>query len=258
MPPPPRSSAFAFKCHMGHPLNRLDFNLTMTANNVKQLFYTRENGEDMVCMRLQIATTRTRIRSSLNELQANPRSEFKKPDEVNDWISVIYMGSELREGDGEGVRIMQTLNVHKLANNPLFFESMSLGNRHLTNMLTDGLRMAPIRAAPVVIPPRAARAVIRPVVTPFVDAPPVVVPAVQPALPVVVPPVQPAVVVPPIDFAAVVQPPLNRSADTVGPIVALARTMVGTIVATIPVPGNRVGVLMSMVAQVRTELERQA
>ena len=227
---------------MGHPLNRLDFNMTLGTNSVKQLFYTRENGEDLVCMRLQTATTRTRIRMTLNELQTNPRSEFKKPDDVNDWLSVIYMGHELREGQGE--EIMHVLNLHKISNNPSFVESVSMNHRHLTNMLTDGLRMT--RAA-VVIPPR----VVPPRAEPAVA---VVPPRAEPAVAVVPPRDEPAeLAIPPI---AAVAP--ERYPDTVRPIVELARIVLNTIVSVIPIPANRVGVLVNMVAHVRTELERQA
>ena len=48
-----RSTVFAFKCKMGTHLARIDFNLVLRTNEVKQLFFSEENNVHLVCMRLK-------------------------------------------------------------------------------------------------------------------------------------------------------------------------------------------------------------
>jgi hypothetical protein len=137
-----RSTVFAFKCKMGTPLARLDFNLVLRANEVKQLFYSVEDNVHLVCMRLRTAITRIRFVNALIEVERKPLTNFRRPNEGLDWSAFVYTGNQLR--DGTGFEIRQTLRRHMDANHPAFFQSQSTATRHVTHMLRNDLRSPPV------------------------------------------------------------------------------------------------------------------
>ena len=132
---------------MGTPLARLDFNMVLCTNMVRQLFFTETDGVHLVCMRLTKATSRIRFVNALIELEGKARIAFKLPVGAPNWGSVIQMGSELRSG--VGLEIIDTLKTHMTINNPAFTESLCTGTRHITNMLRDALRQTPVRRMPL-------------------------------------------------------------------------------------------------------------
>jgi hypothetical protein len=133
-----RSGVFAFTCRMGTPLTRLDFNLALRANAVKQLFYSVDDGVHKVCIRLTTATTRIRFVNMLLEIQGKPLTNLRLPLDCEFWNAVIFMGSQLR--NGEGAEIIHTLKRHMVTRHPSYFESLSTTSRHITHMLRDELR----------------------------------------------------------------------------------------------------------------------
>ena len=141
VPTQTRSGVFAFKCRMGTPLTRLDFNLALRANSVKQLFYSIEDGVHQVCIRLTTATTRVRLVNMLMEIQGKPLTNLRLPLDADRWGAVIFMGNQLR--NGEGAEMIQTLKRHMENRLPSYFESLCTTSRHLTHMLRDELRPNP-------------------------------------------------------------------------------------------------------------------
>ena len=148
-----RSTVFAFKCKMGTPLTRLDFNLVLHSSNaVKQLYFSVENDVHLVCMRLTEAISRIRFANALSEIERKPLTNFKRTNDSLNWTSFIFMGNELREG--EGAEIKQTLKYHMETRDPAFFQSHSTNTRHVTHMLRNPLR--PNHRNPVIMPAPSA------------------------------------------------------------------------------------------------------
>ena len=135
---------------MGVPLARIDFNLVLRSNEVKQLFFSEEDGVHLVCLRLRSAITRLRFVNALIELERKPLTQFKRPAEGIDWSAFVFTGNELSQG--AGLEIRQTLKRHMDTNNPAFFQSHSTTGRHITHMLQHSLRRnryTPQPAAPI-------------------------------------------------------------------------------------------------------------
>ncbi len=149
-----RSTVFAFKCKMGTPLARIDFNLVLRSNEVKQLFFSVENNVHLVCMRLRDAITRIRFVNALVELERKPLTNFRRPVEGVDWSTFVFIGNQLREG-GAGFEIKQTLTRHMDTNHPAFFQSHSTTARHITHMLRNAMRRNRYAGPAAVIPPSA-------------------------------------------------------------------------------------------------------
>jgi hypothetical protein len=147
-----RSTVFAFKCKMGTHLARIDFNLVLRTNEVKQLFFSEENNVHLVCMRLKDAITRTRFVNALVELERKPLANFRRPVEGVDWNTFIFSGSQLRTGAGSEIR--ETLTRHMDSHHPSFFQSHSTTARHVTHMLRNIMRGNPYSPAPVAPAPR--------------------------------------------------------------------------------------------------------
>ena len=143
MPAVPRSNIFAFRCLMGTQLTRLDFNLALGHSTVKQYFFTEENGENLVCMRVQTAITRSRYIKVLEWVERRNGVDFK-PIPGSDWADSVYMGDEIRNGGGRAIR--ETLIQHMLAEHEKFHESIAAYTQHTTHMLRDPLRVR--RGAP--------------------------------------------------------------------------------------------------------------
>jgi hypothetical protein len=140
-----RSTVFAFKCKMGTHLARIDFNLVLRTNEVKQLFFSEENNVHLVCMRLKDAITRTRFVNALVELERKPLANFRRPVEGVDWNTFIFSGSQLRTEGGAGSEIRETLTRHMDSHHPSFFQSHSTTARHVTHMLRNIMRGNPYR-----------------------------------------------------------------------------------------------------------------
>ena len=148
MPAVPRSTIFAFKCKMNTPLTRLDFNLVLRVNDVRQLFYAVHEGVHHVCLRLGSAIPRTRFANALTELESKPLSDFERLDSSIQWVDYVYMGSEIVEG-GEGKQIRDTIRQYWNNGSPAFFQSLSLNTNHHTNLIAGGIRYrAPTRSVP--------------------------------------------------------------------------------------------------------------
>ena len=128
---------------MGTPLARIDFNLVLRTNEVRQLFFSVEDNVHLVCMRLKDAITRVRFVNALIELEMKPLANFKRPTEGIDWSEFVFTGNELREGPG--FQIIQTLRRHMDSHHPAFFQSHSTTARHVTHMLRNNLRTAAMR-----------------------------------------------------------------------------------------------------------------
>ena len=160
VPTQTRSGVFAFKCRMGTPLTRLDFNLALRANSVKQLFYSIEDGVHQVCIRLTTATTRVRLVNMLMEIQGKPLTNLRLPLDADRWGAVIFMGNQLR--NGEGAEMIQTLKRHMENRLPSYFESLCTTSRHLTHMLRDELRPNPEDQAPQIAMAQPLRNELRP------------------------------------------------------------------------------------------------
>lgn len=143
-----RSTVFAFKCKMGTPLTRIDFNLVLRSNEVKQLYFTVEDNVHLVCMRLKEAVTRQRFMNALCEIMRKPLANFRHPVRgvTLDWSDVVFSGSQLRE-EGTGFEIRQTLKRHMDTNHPAFFQSHSTTTRHATHMLQNIMRRNPYSPA---------------------------------------------------------------------------------------------------------------
>ena len=138
-----RSSVFALRCKMGTRLARIDFNLVLRTNEVRQLFFSVEDNVHLVCMRLGEAITRVRFVNALIELEMKPLANFKRPTEGIDWSEFVFTGNELREGPG--FQIIQTLRRHMDSHHPAFFQSHSTTARHVTHMLRNNLRPSTMR-----------------------------------------------------------------------------------------------------------------
>jgi hypothetical protein len=137
---------------MGTHLARIDFNLVLRTNEVKQLFFSEENNVHLVCMRLKDAITRTRFVNALVELERKPLANFRRPVEGVDWNTFIFSGSQLRTGAGSEIR--ETLTRHMDSHHPSFFQSHSTTARHVTHMLRNIMRGNPYSPAPVAPAPR--------------------------------------------------------------------------------------------------------
>ena len=162
---PSRSSMFAFKCIIGASLTRLDINATSRTNIVKQLFVSKQGDTHYVCLRLRNAISRTQFARMLELIESNMRTtpgshrnHLRRPPGVSEWRDAVFMGEELRDGEGHVIR--QTLKRHMEDTNPHYSESHSTTTRHVTHMLRDSIRPnpnAPRRSsssnAPVVVPP---------------------------------------------------------------------------------------------------------
>lgn len=133
-----RSTVFAFKCKMGTPLSRFDFNSIFRGNEVKQLYFSVEEGLHLVCMRLRFAVTRIRFVNALIQLERTPSINFKRPVDGIDWSAFVFLGNQLREGTG--LEIKQTLKRHMDSNHQSFFQSQSSTSHHITHMLRDFMR----------------------------------------------------------------------------------------------------------------------
>lgn len=140
-----RSTVFAFKCRMGTPLARIDFNLVLRGNEVRQLFFSVENDVHFVCLRLRTAVTRLRFVNALIDIERKPLTNFKRPVDGIDWSAFVFLGNELR--DGTGLEIRMTLKRHMDTNNPGFFQSHSTTSRHITHLLQNTLRRNHFTAA---------------------------------------------------------------------------------------------------------------
>jgi len=133
-----RSNIFAFRCIMGIPLNRPDFNSALgRATTVKQTFITEENGEHLVCMRLQHAIPRSRFINMLRDVNSRNGSNLN-PVPGATWRDAVFMGDELRNGGGRAIR--DTLIRHMRSGNIAYKESIAGFMRHNTHMLQDELR----------------------------------------------------------------------------------------------------------------------
>ena len=143
-----RSSVFAFKCKMEVRLSRLDFNIALRRTEVSQFFFCVENNTHYVCMRLADAITRTRFANVLSEVERKPFTNFKRINNSLEWKDYIFMGKELREGEGQHIK--DTLKRFMEAGHPTFVESLSTAQRHITHMLRNPLRRN--HYAPSVIP----------------------------------------------------------------------------------------------------------
>ena len=152
-----RSSIFALKCKMGTPLTRLDFNLVLRINDVRQLYYSKEGSVHLVCLRLSVAITRTRFVNALIELENKPLTNFERPIEGTDWTEFVFTGNQLREGTG--LEIRQTLLRHMNNRSPAFFQSLSTTTRHATHMLRNNLRMRRNTPEPAAQNPRISQPV---------------------------------------------------------------------------------------------------
>jgi hypothetical protein len=128
---------------MGTQLTRLDFNLALGHSTVKQYFFTEENGESLVCMRVQTAITRSRYIKVLEWVERRNGVDFK-PIPGSNWADSVYMGDEIRNGGGRAIR--ETLIQHMLAEHEKFHESIAAYTQHTTHMLRDPLRVR--RGAP--------------------------------------------------------------------------------------------------------------
>ena len=138
MPVIERSNIFAFRCIMGTPLNRPDFNSALgRATTVKQTFITEENGEHLVCMRLQHAIPRSRLINMLRDVNSRNGSNLN-PVPGATWRNAVFMGDELRNGGGRAIR--DTLIRHMRSGNIAYKESIAGFMRHNTHMLQDDLR----------------------------------------------------------------------------------------------------------------------
>ena len=144
----PRSTVFAFKCKMGTPLTRLDFNLVLRVNDVRQLFYAVHEGVHYVCMRIGSAIPRIRFANALADIERKPLTNFERLDSSKSWSDYIHMGSEV--GEGEGKEIRETIRRYWNNSSPAFFQSLSTTTRHNTNLISEGVRVARRQVAPPV------------------------------------------------------------------------------------------------------------
>ena len=150
-----RSTMFAFKCMIGTSLTRLDINATSRTNIVKQLFISKQGETHFVCLRFRQAISRTQFSRMLEMVESNMRTlpggagmrnHLRRPHGVAEWKDTIFMGDELREGEGDVIR--QTLKRHMEQVNPQYSESHSTTTRHVTHMLRDSIRPNPSSPAP--------------------------------------------------------------------------------------------------------------
>jgi hypothetical protein len=146
---------FAFKCMIGTSLTRLDINATSRTNIVKQLFISKQGETHFVCLRFRQAISRTQFSRMLEMVESNMRTlpggagmrnHLRRPHGVAEWKDTIFMGEELREGEGDVIR--QTLKRHMEEVNPQYSESHSTTTRHITHMLRDSIRPNPASPAP--------------------------------------------------------------------------------------------------------------
>jgi hypothetical protein len=143
---PIRANIFAVKFSMLVPLSIDDLDRKLGRNTIKQFFYTTHDDEQdthIMCFRVKDATTRTRIRTLL--LQLEGERKLQRPRRVSSWLDTIYMGQELFNGVGAG--IVRRIKTHMLANNHNFREYMNSGTLHQTNMLIDTLRSVEVEEA---------------------------------------------------------------------------------------------------------------
>lgn len=143
-----RSSMFAFKCTIGASLTRLDINATSRTNIVKQLFVSKQGDTHFVCLRLRNAISRTQFSRMLELIESNMRTtpgshrnHLRRSPGVFEWKDAVFMGEELRDGEGHVIR--QTLKRHMEDMNPHYSESHSTTTRHVTHMLRDSIRPNP-------------------------------------------------------------------------------------------------------------------
>ena len=145
-----RSTVFAFKCMIGSSLTRLDINATSRTNIVKQLFVSKQGDEHIVCLRIRQAISRTQFARMLEMVESNMRTvrggmgvrnHLRRPSGVAEWKDAVFMGEELREGDGDVIR--RTLRQHMEDMNPQYSESHSTTTRHASHMLRDSIRPNP-------------------------------------------------------------------------------------------------------------------
>ena len=131
---------------MGTPLNRLDFNLALgNSTTVKQWFCTEENGEHLVCMRLQKAIPRGRYINMLRGIETRNGTNLK-PVPGATWADTVFMGDEIRNGGGRAIR--DTLIRHMQSGNRAYRESIAAFTQHTTHMLRDPLRSSRTDDAP--------------------------------------------------------------------------------------------------------------
>ena len=69
------------------------------------------------------------------------RNHLRRPSGVAEWKDAVFMGEELREGDGDVIR--RTLRQHMEDMNPQYSESHSTTTRHASHMLRDSIRPNP-------------------------------------------------------------------------------------------------------------------
>jgi hypothetical protein len=145
-----RSSMFAFKCMIGTSLTRIDINATSRTNLVKQLFISKEGETHLVCLRLRKAISRGQFARMLEAVESNMRTamidlgirnHLRPPSGIVHWEDTVFMGEELRDGEGDVIR--QTLKRHMEEVNPQYSESHSTTMRHITHMLRDSIRPNP-------------------------------------------------------------------------------------------------------------------
>jgi hypothetical protein len=116
----------------------LDFDLTLRSSRVKQLFYTEEDGINLVCLRLSAAINMRRMVHTLRQIQTKPNINLRFPADCEGWYNCVYMGEELHEG--EGLEIINTLRTHMQDHHRKYYESLSSGTFHVTHMLRDPIR----------------------------------------------------------------------------------------------------------------------
>jgi len=124
--------------------------LALGSFRVKQLFYTEEDGINLVCLRLSAAINRRRMAHTLRQIQTKPNINLRFPADCEGWYNCVYMGEELHEG--EGLEIINTLRTHMQDHHRKYYESLSSGTFHATHMLRDPIRRRGRAQSPVYNP----------------------------------------------------------------------------------------------------------